>query len=115
MAKIYNTPKEVSVPEISFSDFQGYQKKCEEFKENLKEFLKKRNSKDEEVGEVIGFPVADGTAEYMVASMKPLELVHLPLMDAYQFQYANRLTAKDVKQEIANKKALEALFSRKKG
>ncbi len=115
MAKIYSTPKEVQVPEISFTDFSGYQKKCEEFKENLKEFLKKRNSKDEEVGEVIGFPVADGTAEYMVAKMKPLELVHLPLMDAYEFQYANRLTAEDVKQEIAKKKKWEEFINRKKG
>lgn len=60
------------------------------------------------------FPVADGYAEYMVASMKPLELVHIPLGDAWQFEYAHRLTAKDVQDKIDQQKALEELFNKKK-
>lgn len=58
--------------------------------------------------------VADSYAVYIVASMKPLELVHIPIMDAWEFQYANRLTAKDVKEKIRSEKALQALFAKKK-
>jgi hypothetical protein len=36
----------------------------------------------------------------MVLSMRPLELMHIPLGDAYQFRYVNRLTAKDIENNI---------------
>lgn len=35
-------------------------------------------------GEIIRFQVADGYAEYMVAQLRPLRLVHLKTMDAYR-------------------------------
>lgn len=37
---------------------------------------------------VISFGVADGGAYYLVKSMKPLKLQHIPYMDAYQVPYA---------------------------
>ena len=113
MAKIFNPPSEIKVPEIGH-DFKKYEKECEEFATKLKEFLIKRNPNGELVGEIIRFPVADSYAEYMVASLKPVALVHMPLMDAWDFEYANRLTAKDIKDKVAQQKALEKLFSRKK-
>jgi len=112
MATIFSAPKSIPIPELDFQDFDGYLKKCEQFKADLKALVQSHD-KGKHVGEIISFPVADGNAEYMVVNMKPLRLVHIPLMDAYEFQYVNRLTAKDVVEKIEQQKALEALFSRK--
>jgi hypothetical protein len=57
--------------------------------------------------------VADGYAQYMVASLSPVELIHLPLWDAWQFDYAGRLTKKDIIEKINQRKAMEKLFSKK--
>ena len=51
--------------------------------------------------------MADGQAQYMVASMQPLELVHVPLNDAYEFEYAYLLTTKEVQQKIDQNKFVE--------
>jgi hypothetical protein len=112
-AEIFNPPSEIKVPKLSFSDVEGYRKACDKFIEDLRAFLKKRKD-GKNVGEVIKFPVADGYAMYMVASMKPLELVHIPLWDAWDFQYAHLLNAKEVQKKIDQEKALEELFNKNK-
>ena len=112
MAKIYASPLEVKIPEFNWNDIEQYKKDCETYKENLKAFLRKRNS-GKTVGEVLRFQVADGYAEYMVASLKPVELVHLPLWDEYQFEYADLMTAEKVQEQITRQNALKELFSRK--
>lgn len=111
MAKIYASPLEVKVPEFNWEDIEQYNKDCETYKENLKAFLRKRNS-GKTVGEVLRFQVADGYAEYMVASLKPVELVHLPLMDGYQSETAELMTAESIKNKIENQKRLNKLFGR---
>jgi hypothetical protein len=112
MAKIYASPLEVKVPEFNWEDIEQYKKDCETYKENLKAFLlKRKNSKN--VGEIIQFPVADGYAEYMVASLKPVELVHIPLWDGYQFQYVHLITAKEIQKQIDGQKSLKKLFGGK--
>lgn len=113
MATIYSHPKEIKVPSLSFNKVGEYQEECKRFKEELKNFLLKRNPIGKNVGEVIQFPVADSYAEYMVASMKPLSLVHIPLGDAWSFEYAHRLTTKDVQDKINQAKALAKLFAKK--
>ena len=65
-------------------------------------------------GEIIHFPVADGRAEYMVLSLKPVMLIHLPVGDAWQFEYAERLTKADVIKKIKQQKALAEMFSNNK-
>jgi hypothetical protein len=35
----------------------------------------------------------------------------LPVYDAWHFQYANRLTLKDIKEEVRRGKALKAMFA----
>jgi hypothetical protein len=59
---------------------------------------------------VIQFPVADGYAQYMVASLSPVELIHLPLWDAWEYQYVERLTKKDIVEKINQRKAMDKLF-----
>lgn len=114
MATIYKTPTEIKVPEINFENITSnkYEEECNAYIQALKDFVTKRKS-GKNVGEIIQFPVADGYAQYMVASMRPLELIHIPLWDGYVFQYAKNLTPKDVQEQIDNAKALAKLFSNK--
>jgi hypothetical protein len=43
--------------------------------------------------------------------MKPLELIHIELDDAWSFEYVDKLNAKDVKQKIESAKAMAKIFS----
>jgi hypothetical protein len=47
-------------------------------------------------------------------SIKPLQLIHLEYWDGYQFEYAHRLTAKDVNEKVASQKAIAKLFGERK-
>jgi len=113
MATIYAAPEEIKVPKMDFANVQQWKKDEEKYIEELKAFCEECNSGGKNVGEIIRFPVADGHAEYMVASMKPVELIHIPLGDCWDFQYAHRLTAKDVQEKIDQQKRLAQLFSKK--
>ena len=118
MATIYNVPDGLEHPEFDWEDVEKYRKDIEDHQNRLKEWCVNRclmNGKlTKNVGEVIKFPVADGYAEYMVGCMKPLELIHLEYYDGYSFQYANRLTAKDVDDKINQQNAMNRLFAAKK-
>ena len=109
MSKVYLPPASIPVPQFDWEDFEGYQKLENKFIDDLKQFCKQRNS-GEYIGEVIKFPVADSYALYMVASLSPIELIHLPLMDAWEFQYIDRLTVQDIKEKINNEKKLAKFF-----
>jgi len=112
MGKIYSPPDEIKVPEFDWKNIPAYQNASKKFIEDLKTFCINRNNA-EHVGEVIQFQVGDGYAEYMVAALSPIELIHLPLMDGYHFQYASKLTKKDIIKKIEQRKALDELFSSK--
>jgi hypothetical protein len=109
MGKIYSPPASIPVPKLNWEDIDAYEVANENFIKELRSFCRDRN-KGTHVGEVIKFPVADGYAEYMVASLSPVELIHLPLWDAWEFQYVDRLTAQDIKEKISNEKKLAKLF-----
>lgn len=117
MAKIFNPPACIEAPKISFSDIKGYREACDKFVADLKQWCIDRAAKadvtDENIGEIIRFPVADGYAEYMVAATKPVQLIHLPLWDAWEFQYAHRLTKKDIVEKVKQQKSLVKLFGSK--
>ena len=114
MAKIFSAPKEVKVPTLDFKDVKNWKANDEKYIQELKNHIQSLGYTGKNVGEVIQFPVADGYAQYMVASMKPLQLIHLPLGDAWDWQYAHLLTAKEVQEKIDQRKALKALFSKNK-
>ena len=113
-AKVYSAPKEIKQPNYSFNNRENWDSEEKQFVADLKTHLEQLGYKGKNFGEIIQFPVADGYAQYLVASMKPLALVHLPLGDAWDWQYAHLLTAKEVQQKIDHNKALEALFSKNK-
>jgi hypothetical protein len=112
MAKIYGGVEGIEKPEFSEPfDFKAYEKQTEDYVSKIKEYAKE-NGNCPEAGKEIYFGVADGRACYVVLSLKPVELIHLNIYDGYQFQYANRLTATDVRNEIKRNEALAKLFSR---
>lgn len=120
-AKIYSAPDSIKKPAFDFSDTKAYFKAEAEYVDRLKQFAKdqslsKAKPADREyIGEEIRFPVADGYARYIVYSLSPVTLIHIDTCDGWQFQYANRLTAKDVKREVDHVKALERLFASQGG
>jgi hypothetical protein len=112
MGKVYSPPAEIQVPEFNWEDIAAYEAANEKFIEDLRAFCKNRNN-GEHVGEVIQFPVADGYAQYMVAGLSPVELIHLPLWDAWNYQYVERLTKKDIVEKINQQKSFEKTFGNK--
>lgn len=114
MAKVFTLPEGFDAPDFDWKEIEKYKKDCADHTEKLKQWCLERNSEQECVGEVIRFPVADGTAEYMVAAIKPVQLIHLPYWDAYQSETADLMTATAIKEKIRQAKALEDLFSKKR-
>ena len=101
-AKIYTAPEEIAKPEFDFSNFNAEKHDAKEAKyvEDIKQYLRERGYDGKNMGEILQFPAADSHASYMVVSMKPLMLMHLELGDAWTFQYAHLLTAKEVNKKI---------------
>jgi len=117
--ELFNPPKHLKAPrfEVINNDYNGaYAKMVKDEKQylaDLKAFLINRK-KGKYIGKVVQFPVADGTAKYMVASVRPLELVNIPFDDEYQFQYIYNLKWADILAKINQEEALDKLFNRKK-
>lgn len=110
---VFSAPKEVGdKPEFSAfgHDFTKYTAATEKWIKAVKDFCKKHGS-SECKGEEIHFPVADGSARYVVFSLRPIKLIHLPVYDGWQFQYAHRLTAADIRQQVKSNKSLKAMFA----
>ena len=112
-AEIFNPPSEIKVPKLDFANYnrKTHSEANDKFLDELSTFLKENGGKGKNIGEIIAFPVGDGAARYMVASMRPLQLVHIPLDDAWNFPQAHLLTAKEVNSMIESDKAMAKLFS----
>ena len=101
MAKVYSPPKELPTPIPDYmKPGRGWMEDEKKWEESLRQYCVANGGKDEAVGTVIGFPVADGSAQYMVFSISPLVLIHMPLGDAWQYRYINRLTKKDILEQV---------------
>tara|TARA_B100001113_G_C20670368_1_gene431919 strand:+ start:105 stop:443 length:339 start_codon:yes stop_codon:yes gene_type:complete len=111
MATVYSALSTVPTPKFPQPyNHEEYQKNEEQYVIDLKKELKSMGYKGKNFGEILRFQVADGYAQYMVVSMRPLKLMHLPLCDAYSFEYAHLLTSKEVNEQIKRQKALLELF-----
>lgn len=64
---------------------------------------------------IIRFSVADGYAQYLVKSLSPLQLQHIPYGDAYRIPDAHLrgLTSADVSRMIEGDKRMKELFAKK--
>lgn len=114
---VYSLPKELEneVPRFqagqSYDDFVTAE---EAFLARLIAWVKARNPGDAYAGTVVSWPYADGRAQYLVAAIKPVQLLHLPLGDAWAFPLAGRATKKDLLALIAQDKAWAELVERQK-
>jgi hypothetical protein len=107
--QVYGGVEGIEAPEWkSGMNFQEFNEICAEYEQKIISWCKE-NSKHKLAGEVVSFPVADGNANYVI--VKPSEVVHLATGDAWHYQYIDRLTAKDIEQEIKRSKALHKIFS----
>jgi len=112
MGKIYSVPTEIKVTKFNWKDISQYHKDCDKFRDDLKKFLKDNGHNEEHTGTIIKFPFADGYAEYMVISLKPVRLIHIPLGDAWEYPYIDRLTKKDIEAKISHQIGMSKLFKK---
>jgi len=114
MAKIFSPPQAVPAHEWDVKKTRQQNQEAEQkYIDNLKKFLQRRRPGNDKIGNVIRFPVADGYAIYMVAGLRPAELLHVPIGDAWEYQYAHRLTMSDILEEIQRQEALSKIFEKK--
>lgn len=113
MAKVYQAPSEIKIPKNDWKLSREERKKNDDnYRQSLKEHLQKRNPNDSNVGQILEFQVGDGYAEYMVASTKPAELVHIELGDAWEYHLVNRMTSKDIVNQVEQQKRFALVFSK---
>jgi len=85
----------------SMKNYDLYKKDCETYVEKVKNFCKTTYGKTcKEAGKEIQFQVGDGHARYIIASLKPVKLIHLDIGDQWEFPYIHRLTASDLRNRI---------------
>lgn len=106
MAKIYAHPKHIKYE----FNHKTWKEDEEKFTKELREFCKK-NGSGSYAGEIVKIPHADSHAQYMVLSLKPAQLIHMPVMDAWDSPYAELMNAKSIKQHVDADKRLKKLFS----
>ena len=112
-AIIYGIPKEFkdTLPDI-FQNYEKYEALEKQWLADLSDVIRADNGVGQYIGQTIKFPVADGQAVYMVKQLSPrVELIHLPLMDGYQFQYAHLMTATEIIKKITIEAELEAFLN----
>ena len=98
--KVYSAPKELGKPpELNFRNWDEYKKRTEQYIQSIQEWAKRTGNGDI-AGSLVAFPFADGYAQYIVYTTKPLSLIHVPTGDAWHFPYIERLTLKDIKKAI---------------
>ena len=111
MGKVYSAPTEIAKPILDFSNVPAWRKAEEEYIKHVSNFAK-QTSKDKAnasyVGEQFKIPMADGYACYVVYSLKPVALIHLPIGDEWDSPLASQVNAKYIKDHIDGAKNWEA-------
>lgn len=121
MAKAFAPPKGYDFDfkfDFDGSDdtFKKFDEACEKYVKRLRKFCKKHSDSNSPlVGETIKTPKADGYAVYMVFRTKPLQIIHVPIGDAWHADpvWIRGLRLKDVKEMVENEKALAKMFGGK--
>lgn len=113
MAKAYSPPKNIPVPlwDFNCSVEENFEKE-QSFIKVLKDYCHDKGSKSKYTGKILRWGVADGYAQYMVFSLKPLVLIHLPIGDAWHMDACllRNLKMKDVKELIDSQERLAKFF-----
>ena len=113
MGKVYAPPREIGdVPNLSRQPFSTYQTEEKAYVEKVQKWARE-NGQGDLAGEEVFFPFADGYARYVVLKTRPVRLIHLPIGDAWSYPYIERLTEKDIRERVRQKKAVSKLFAAK--
>lgn len=125
MAKVFSPPEGFTPPEHDYKveNITEHWKKEDAWIERLRQWVRdnyvpgKKHSTTSTVGKVIRSHHADGYACYMVASERPLHLVHLPIGDAWQKEAAweRGLSLKDVREMVKRDEGMAKLFGSSRG
>lgn len=111
MAQIYSPPEELQAPELNIKlSWEESDQQAQEWLEQLRQFCKD-NGAGKYAGKIVRDQVADGYAKYMVFSLRPLILIHIPLGDAWHSQWSHRWTASDVREMADREEAMVSMFS----
>lgn len=114
--KVYAAPEHIKLPN---PDFTNYDRKAEGDKEAdyikcLADYAREVGYTGPLTGEVASFPFADGYARYMFCDDgRKSCLFHLALGDAWDYPYIERLTRKDIVENIQQRKRLAEIFGQK--
>jgi len=108
-AVIYGTPTELPEPEWPEYKVDGrfsidrMNELNDKFLADLRAWLTSAGYTGELTGEVVRWVRGDGYASYMVMSLRPLRLMHIPLGDAWRMDaiFERGLTAADIRTNIA--------------
>lgn len=111
MAKIYSGIDGIKCPKIEDypRDYDAYDKACTDYLEKVKKNLSE-TGRGPCRGKMIRSPRGDGYAIYVVASLNPLELVHIATGDAWDDPNAEYWTAAQVKAMIQREEGMRKLF-----
>lgn len=112
MAQVFSAPASIAPPVIDYRNDDTGEKAENEYIAAIADYCKARRPAADGIGEVVRFPVADGYALYMVASLEPAELIHIPLGDGWSIPDAHLrgITADDLVSRIEAGRALRKLF-----
>ena len=103
---VYAPPEELEPPE--FQPWDTYGDRIKAYSEQLKAWIME-NGSSEYRGKQARFGVGDGYAAYYVFSLSPLELIHDPAYDGYHYPHIERLTRKDITDQIDREDAWRAM------
>jgi hypothetical protein len=83
MAKVYAAPKGFEAPDIGYVTRPDWREFEQAYIDRMAEAARAQPGAGPLVGQVLRIPYADGAAQYLVWSEKPLELIWLELGDAW--------------------------------
>lgn len=106
-AQIYGPPASIPLPQHDvFLSYDERLKLEAEWLDRLRAYSKKQNS-----GKYVGEIVTDFDTRYMVSSLDPLSLIHIPLNGTYQSPRASQWTSEDITDMIERRQSIEQFFS----
>lgn len=130
MATVYQAPEGFDPPEFTIEstrapkggtiDDAPYYRDSEAYIARLaaeaRQIAKIEGKEDPIIGEVVRWGRGDGYAQYMIWRARPLQLIHLDLIDGYHVEpeLIRGLRIGDVRQMVERDKKLREMFARRK-
>ena len=120
MATVYSSPEELNEfkPKFDFANFnrKEHMEKEKAYLEKLQEWCK-NNGSGPYAGESFKVPMADSYAHYMVISLRPCQVINVPLGDEWHDSAVSQYSASYIKGLIDSdkkfQKALEKMKQKK--